>query len=144
MRLVLGFEFEANNYVGSQQDSIKPLGPPGNRIFHEQRPLRCAWSKLDQFGARRLQYGNLFFPCLRLPLLQFVVLVGMEKRAQNFFGRIGEKIVKNCSVECSHVSLLQAQEPCHLDSQRFCKSDKLEVENATNTRFNLRDASPVN
>jgi hypothetical protein len=68
----------------------------------------------------------------------------VEKCAQNFFRRVSEKIGKNCSVECSHVSLLHAQQPRHLDSQRFGKRDKFKVENTANTRFNLCDASSVN
>ena len=58
---------------------------------------------------------------------------------------MGEKIGKCGSVECSHVLLLlHAKQPRHFDIQGFCESDKLEVENAANPGFNLRDSSAVN
>src|ERR1035437_6098790 len=79
-----------------------PPVPSGYRILQEQRPLRRHWSKTDEFGTRRFQNLNLLFPCLGLPLLQFVVLVRAQKRAENLVGRVSEKVGKCGSVEGSH------------------------------------------
>src|ERR1017187_2751606 len=56
----------------------------------------------------------------------------------------GEELSDAGVVEARHALFPQTKQPIHFDSQCFGESNKLEIENASNSGFNFGNSSTVN